>query len=91
MPEEITSDSIKVEEILLDATLIEEINERTHYELAKEYLKDTSWIWEKYNRNVLVLQDMTNEEFKIKYKDIINKQEEYRFMINTYERKIGSL
>lgn len=52
---------------------------------AKVYLTDTGWIWEKYNRNVLVLKDMTNEEFNLKYSDVISKQEEYRALINELE------
>ena len=52
---------------------------------AKEYLTNTGWIWEKYNRNVLVLKDMTSEEFNLKYTDIISKQEEYRALINELE------
>lgn len=52
---------------------------------AKAYLTDTGWIWEKYNRNVLVLKDMTNEEFNLKYSVIISKQEEYRALINKLE------
>ena len=52
---------------------------------AKAYLTETGWIWEKYNRNVLVLKDMTSEEFNIKYSDVIVKQEEYRALINELE------
>ena len=52
---------------------------------AKQYLTETGWIWEKYNRNVLVLKDMTSEEFNLKYSDIITKQEEYRALINELE------
>ena len=52
---------------------------------AKAYITDTGWIWEKYNRNVLVLKDMTNEEFNLKYSDVISKQEEYRALINELE------
>ena len=52
---------------------------------AKAYLTETGWIWEKYNRNVLVLKDMTNEEFNLKYSDVISKQEEYRALINELE------
>ena len=52
---------------------------------AKTYLTDTGWIWEKYNRNVLVLKDMTNEEFNLKYSEVIFKQEEYRALINELE------
>ena len=52
---------------------------------AKAYLTDTGWVWEKYNRNVLVLKNMTNEEFNLKYSDIISKQEEYRVLINELE------
>ena len=52
---------------------------------TKQYLTDTGWIWEKYNRNVLVLKDMTNEEFNLKYSDVISKQEEYRVLINELE------
>ena len=44
--------------------------------------RGTGWIWEKYNRNVLVLKDMASEEFSLKYADIISKQEEYRALIN---------
>lgn len=52
---------------------------------AKQYLTETGWIWEKYNRNVLVLKGMTSEEFNLKYSDIISKQEEYRVLINELE------
>ena len=52
---------------------------------AKSYLTETGWIWEKYNRNVLVLKDMTNEEFNLKYSEVISKQEEYRALINELE------
>lgn len=52
---------------------------------AKAYLASTGWIWEKYNRNVLVLKDMTSEEFNLKYSDIASKQEEYRALINELE------
>lgn len=52
---------------------------------AKAYLTNTGWIWEKYNRNVLVLKDMTSEEFNLKYSDIVSKQEEYRALINELE------
>ena len=56
---------------------------------AKAYLTETGWIWEKYNRNVLVLKDMTSEEFNLKYTDIISKQEEYRALINELEVQLG--
>ena len=56
---------------------------------AKAYLTETGWIWEKYNRNVLVLKDMTNDEFNLKYSDIISKQEEYRALINELEVQLG--
>ena len=62
---------------------LQEINSKMQE--AKSYLTDTGWIWEKYNRNVLVLKDMTTEEFNLKYSDIINKQEEYRALINGLE------
>lgn len=58
---------------------------------AKQYLNETSWIWEKFNRNVIVLKDLTEEEFKIKYNDIILKQEEYRLLINTIEPELINL
>ena len=61
----------------------EEIN--TKIAEAKAYLTATGWIWEKYNRNVLVLKDMTNEEFNLKYSDVISKQEEYRALTNELE------
>jgi hypothetical protein len=53
---------------------------------AKQYLQETGWIWEKYNRNVLVLKDTTSEEFAIKYADIIAKQEESRLLIKELEK-----
>ena len=62
--------------------LISEVN------IAKQYLSETSWIWEKYSRNVTVLGDLTNEEFKLKYADIILKQEEAKALINVLEVKI---
>ena len=62
---------------------LQEINSKIQE--AKAYLADTGWIWEKYNRNVLVLKDMTNEEFNLKYSDIISKQEKYRTLINELE------
>ena len=52
---------------------------------AKAYLTETGWIWEKYNRNVLVLKDTTNEGFNLKYSEVISKQEEYRALINELE------
>lgn len=52
---------------------------------AKQYLDTTGWIWEKYNRNVLILKDLTDEDFKVKYQDIITKQEEARALINQLE------
>ena len=62
---------------------IKEVN--SQIQEAKQYLTGTGWIWEKYNRNVLVLKDMTSEEFNLKYSDTINKQEEYRALINELE------
>lgn len=61
--------------------------EHNQVSIAKKYLIDTSWIWEKYSRNVLVLENITKEDFHLKYKDIIVKQEEYRSLINTLENK----
>lgn len=55
---------------------------------AKQYLSETGWIWEKYSRNVLSLQDMTDAEFKTKYTDIIVLQEEARVLINTLELEL---
>ena len=66
-----------------------EQNINSQIQEAKQYLTDTGWIWEKYNRNVLVLKDMTNEEFNLKYTDIISKQEEYRALINELEVQLG--
>lgn len=67
----------------------EEINTQTQE--AKAYLADTGWIWEKYNRNVLVLKDMTDEEFYTKYLEIITKQESCRTLINELEDELSSL
>lgn len=72
---------------LIDALEAERAKQNINSQIqeAKSYLTDTGWIWEKYNRNVLVLKDMTTEEFNLKYSDIINKQEEYRALINELE------
>ena len=56
---------------------------------AKNYLSETSWIWEKFNRNVVVLKDMTEEEFSLKYADIIAEQERNRLLINELEIQLG--
>ena len=58
---------------------------------AKSYINGTGWIWEKYNRNVLVLKDLTDGEFRLKYNDIINLQEESRLLINTLEIELNNL
>ena len=68
-------------------TSVQEVEQRIAE--AKAYLTETGWIWEKYNRNVLVLKDMTNDEFNLKYSDIISKQEEYRALINELEVQLG--
>lgn len=72
---------------LIDALETERVEQNINSQIteAKAYLTDTGWIWEKYNRNVLVLKDMTNEEFNLKYSDVISKQEEYRALINELE------
>ena len=67
---------------------LEKIKTQMLVEIYKEYLIETGWIWEKYNRNVLVLKDMTSEEFSLKYADMISKQEEYRALINELEVQI---
>lgn len=56
---------------------------------ATQYLKDTGWIWEKFNRNVVVLKDMTEEEFSLKYADTIAEQERNRLLINELELQLG--
>ena len=76
---EFTEEEIKV------STLNKQIQE------AKTYLSETSWIWEKYSRNVLSLKDMTQEEFNTKYQDIILAQEEARLNINKYEQELVAL
>ena len=76
---EFTIEEIKV------STLNKQIQE------AKTYLSETSWIWEKYSRNVLVLKDLTVEEFNTKYGDIILAQEEARLNINKYEQELLAL
>lgn len=65
---------------------IESINNRIIE--AQRYLIDTGWIWEKYSRNVLCLQDITNDVFKEKYKVEITLQEEARVLINTLELEL---
>ena len=48
---------------------------------AQAYINDTGWIWEKYKRNVEVLQNITKEEFLEKYQEVINKQEKCRKLL----------
>jgi len=48
---------------------------------AQEYMTSTGWVWEKYKRNVEVLQNITKEEFLEKYKEVISKQEECRKLL----------
>jgi len=64
-------------------------NIETQINEANQYLKDTCWIWEKLNRNVVVLKDMTEEEFRLKYADIIAEQERNRLLINELELQLG--
>ena len=75
---------------LLDALASEEQEQtiQTQLQEAKSYLSETSWIWEKYSRNVTVLGDLTTEEFRLKYADIITKQEEARALINELELEL---
>ena len=75
---------------LLDALASEEQEQtlQTQLQEAKSYLSETSWIWEKYARNVTVLGELTTEEFKLKYADIITKQEEARALINELELEL---
>lgn len=71
------------EELVL-ALKQEQANQVKQQQLAEanRYFKDTAWIWEKYNRNVVMLGDLTVDEFRAKYADIITKQEEARALIN---------
>ena len=78
---------------LIDALALEKQEQdlNTQIQEAKTYLSETSWIWEKYSRNVTVLGDLTNEEFKLKYADIITKQEEARLLINSLELHLENI
>lgn len=76
---------VKLTEALSKESVVQDLT--TRITEAKQYLSETSWIWEKYNRNVTVLGDLTNDEFKLKYADIITKQEEARVLINILEMK----
>ena len=91
VPEEFTEYEVGQEpHELLDALEAERTEQSVISQIqeAKAYLTDTGWIWEKYNRNVLVLKNMTNEEFNLKYSDVISKQEEYRALINELEAQV---
>ena len=55
-------------------------------QLHTEYLNETGWIWQKYQRNVVVLKDMTEEEFVTKYQEIIENQEFARSEIGRLEQ-----
>lgn len=76
---------------LIDALTLEKQEQdlTTQINEAKSYLNETSWIWEKFNRNVVVLKDMTEEEFSLKYADIIAEQERNRLLINELEVQLG--
>lgn len=83
--------SITIEEIqAINKAKEDEHKNSIEYRLkeAKNYLVETSWIWEKYARNVTVLGNLTTEEFKLKYADIISKQEESRTLINALELQL---
>ena len=85
---------ITVEEIqAINKAKEDEFKQTSEYKTneAKQYLSETYWIWEKYNRNVTVLGDLTNDEFKLKYADIITKQEEARLLISTLESELKGL
>lgn len=55
-------------------------------QLHTNYLNETGWIWQKYQRNVIVLKDMTEEEFVTKYQEIIDSQEFARSEIGRLEQ-----
>lgn len=76
---------------LIDALALEKQEQDLTIQIneAKNYLNETSWIWEKFNRNVVVLKDMTEEEFSLKYADIIAEQERNRLLINELELQLG--
>lgn len=78
-----------VEEAIVKSDIdlkIEDINNKISE--AKNYLNETSWIWEKYSRNVIVLNNITNEEFNLKYQVMILEQEKARELINTLEAEL---
>lgn len=83
---EVGQEPIELTEALNKENAIQDLTRRIAE--AKQYLSETSWIWEKYNRNVTVLGDLTNDEFKLKYADIIALQEEARVLINTLELEL---
>ena len=57
-------------------------------QLHTNYLNETGWIWQKYQRNVVVLKDMTEEEFVTKYQEIIDSQEFARSEIGRLEQLV---
>lgn len=57
-------------------------------QLHTKYLNETGWIWQKYQRNVVVLKYMTEEEFVTKYQEIIDNQEFARSEIGRLEQLI---
>ena len=78
---------------LIDALALEKQEQdlTTQIQEAKNYLSQTSWIWEKFSRNVVVLKDMTEEEFSLKYADIIAEQEKNRLLINELEVHLDNI
>lgn len=83
--EDMTPDLVLIKSLSIKESLTTQINE------AKNYLNETSWIWEKFNRNVLLLKDLSNEEFNTKYQDIILQQEESRVLIKNLRLELEQL
>lgn len=67
--------------------LIDEL--QTQLKSYRDYLSETSWIWDKYQRNCVILKNISEDSFNEAYKDIIEKQEFARNEIKRIEIQLG--
>lgn len=77
----------RTEEEIQKQKLIDEL--QTQLKSYRDYLNETSWIWDKYQRNCVTLKNISEDSFNEAYKDIIEKQEFARNEIKRIETQLG--
>jgi len=55
---------------------------------SKSYMSSTDYIISKYNELVVITQSISDTDFKIKYKDILDKRNTTRELINNLELEL---